>query len=111
MPRCGLRAEHRLRGASARPNVRGSLLPRPDGPDADVLVAEVVEPGGERTPGEDAGQLGRERFLIVVVLAIGELRAVDELAEPAEELRLERADGEVAAVGRGIDAVTREARP
>ena len=54
------------------------------------------------------GEFGCKRFLIVVVLAIGKLRAVEELAQPPEELRLERADGEVAAVGRGIDAVTRE---
>ena len=53
-------------------------------------------------------ELRRERLLVVVVLALAEIATLDELAEPPEELRLERADREVAAVGRFVDAVAGE---
>ena len=56
-------------------------------------------------------ELRGERFLVVVVLPICELGPVEELAQPREELRLERADRELAAVGGRVDAVAGEARP
>ena len=46
--------------------------------------------------------------LVLVVLAVGELRAAEKLGETAEELGLERADGEVASVGGRVDAVAGE---
>ena len=69
----------------------------------------MVEPRLEVARGEDAGELGRELVLILVVLPVGEVRAADELTETVEELRLERADGEVAPVRRRVDPVAREA--
>ena len=59
--------------------------------------------------GEDAGELGRELVLILVVLPVGEVWAADELTETVEELRLERADGDVAPVRGRVDPVAREA--
>ena len=55
-----------------------------------------------------AASYGGDRRLIVVVLPIGEVACGEELAQSPEEPRLERADGEMATVGRRIDAVTRE---
>ena len=42
-------------------------------------------------------------------MAIAQLGALDQLAEPEEELRLERADREVTPVGGLVDAVAGEA--
>ena len=69
----------------------------------------MVEPCLEAARGEDAGELGRELVLILLVLAVGEVRAADELTETVEELRLESADGDVATVRGRVDPVAREA--
>ena len=53
-------------------------------------------------------QLLSERLLVGRVLPRRELGALDELAEPREEHRLERPDGQVPAVGRLVDGVARE---
>src|SRR5207344_143996 len=55
------------------------------------------------------GELGRERFLILRVLPVGEVRTADELTETVEELGLERADGDVTPVRGRVDPVAREA--
>ena len=47
-------------------------------------------------------------ILIVVVLEVREVGAIEELAQPPEELRLERADREVSTVLRRVDPVARE---
>ena len=95
-------------GASVEPSSAGRLRARPDRPDADVLVAEVGEPVVEGASREDRRELRAELLLILVVLPIREVGAIEELAEPPEELRLERADGEVAPVCRRVDAVAGE---
>src|SRR5581483_1038678 len=85
------------------------LLERPHGPDADVLVLAEREPVGERPRRHDRRELRRERLLVLVALACGELRAAGELAEAGEEARLERGEREEAAVGAAVDAVAGEA--
>ena len=68
----------------------------------------MVEPRFERSRREDVRELAGERSLILLVLPVGEVGASEELAETLEELRLERADGEVAPVGGRVDPVARE---
>ena len=63
----------------------------------------------QRPRREDVRELLPELGLIGVVLPLRELGPVDELAQPAEELRLERADRQMAAVGARVDRVAREA--
>ena len=97
------------RPAGGRAELLGRLVERRDRSDADVLAVEQLEPGRERATREDRGELGCERLLAArVELARGELGPPDELAEPREELRLQRADGEVAPVGGLVDAVAGE---
>ena len=85
-----MRSERHLAApASSVPKDGGSLRARRDRADADVLVAEVLEPVVEGARAEDGRELGGERLLIRVVLALREIRALEELAEPPEELRLE----------------------
>ena len=87
----------------------GCFLPGPHRAYAHVLVAEALEPLVAAASCESRGQLGCERVLIRAVLAIREVGPVDELAEAAEELRLERADGQLTPVRGLVDAVAGEA--
>ena len=57
---------------------------------------------------EDPRELACERLLILGVLPVRELRPLDELAEPPEELRLERPDRDEAPVRRPVDPVAGE---
>ena len=57
---------------------------------------------------EDRRELRAELLLTLVVLPIREVGAIEELAESPEELRLERADGEVAPVCRRVHAIAGE---
>ena len=103
-----MRAERDLFGGVGRSERSCCFLACPGGADANVLVAEVREPVCEGARGEDRRELGRERVLIVVVLAVREVDTIEELAQPLEELRLERPDREVATVRRRVDPVARE---
>ena len=83
-----------------------SLRQGGDRADADVLAVEELEPLGERPCREDGAELGGERVLSVgVELARGELGTFDQLAQPHEELRLERPNGQLPGVGRRVDPV------
>ena len=84
------------------------LRPRRDRADADVLVAEALEPVVEGARAEDGGELDGKGLLVGLVLPLRELRALDELAQTPEELRLECRDGESTPVRRVVDAVARE---
>ena len=59
--------------------------------------------------GEDLGELHGQGLLLGIPLAVSQLRAIDQLAEAAEEPRLEGRDGQVAAVGGRVDPVAGEA--
>ena len=101
-------------GADGRPvpspNASRALGERGHRPDADVLAVEELQPVVERAGGERRRELRAELLLrLGVEVALRELRAADHLAEPDEELRLERADGEPAAVGGRVDPVAGEA--
>jgi hypothetical protein len=50
--------------------------------DADVIALEHVEPLFQRAAAENLGELGGERRLVGVVLAVGELRPADALSQP-----------------------------
>ena len=85
---------------------RRSLRQGGDRADADVLAVEELKPLGERPCLEDGAELGGERVLSVgVELARGELGAFDHRAQPLEELRLERPNGQVPGVGSRVDPV------
>ena len=58
--------------------------------------------------GEDFRQLVGECFLVGVELALRELGTSDQLAQPAEERRLERRDGQPLFVGGRVDPVARK---
>ena len=76
------------------------------GPTQTSSPSNSSQPVLERAVANIAASSAREFLLRVgVVLALGELRSADHLAEPHEELRLERADGELAAVGGRVDPV------
>ena len=91
---------------SASPERRRSLRQSRDRADADVLAVEELQPLGERPCLEDGAELGGERVLSVrIELARGELGPLDQLAEPCEELRLERPDRQVPSVGGRVDPV------
>ena len=96
-------------GRERRAELGCGLVSRPNGAYTHVLVAEVLEPVREGAGHEYPCELRRERLLVVVELALAEIATLDELAQPPEELRFERADREVPAVGRGVEAVAREA--
>ena len=93
----GWRAERRVR-----------LVERRDGSYAHVLAVEQLQPCGERPRYEHGCERFPERRLVLVELALRELRSSDQLAKAREELRFERADGEAAAVCAAIDRVARE---
>ena len=99
---------HRL-GRRRVAELGGGLDAGPDRSDADVLPVEEGEPLGELALAEDRGERRCERVLIVVELALGELRETDQRHESIEELRLEGGDGESAAVGGLVRAVAGEA--
>ena len=81
---------------------------RRNGPDADVLAVEQLEPLRERPRRERRLELAREIILRVAELPLGEVGPADQLAGPREELRLERAERQVATVGGRVDPVARE---
>ena len=54
---------------------------------------------------ERLGQLGRQRLLVGIPLARGQVGAAQQVAQPREEPWLERRDGQVPGVGGGVDAV------
>src|SRR5262249_3883015 len=110
-------SSHRRSGSSARRSSRAGtrreaasgFFQGRDRADADVLALEELEPGRERLRGEELGQLVRQRLLLRVPLARGQVRLPEQLAEAAEEPRLEGGDGQEAPVGGRIDAVAGEA--
>ena len=79
-----------------------------DGADHDVLALEELEPAGQRPRAKDLGELGGQRFLVLLVVTVDEVGPFDQLAEPLPELRLDGSDGEEAAVGGLVRAVARE---
>ena len=81
---------------------------RRDGADHDVLALEELEPVGQRPRAKDLGELGGQRFLVLLVVTVDEVGPSDQLAEPLPELRLDGSDGEEAAVGGLVRAVARE---
>ena len=83
-----------------------AFLERRDRADRDVLSVEELEPGCERLRSEDLRERVAELVLGGrVVLPLDKILAPDELAQAAEELLLERADGEPPAVGGRVDPV------
>ena len=95
---------------SRSPERRRSLRKRRDRADADVLAVEELQPLGERPRLEDGGELGCELLLpLGIELASGELGPLDQLAQPPEELRLERPDRQVPSVCGRVDPVAGEA--
>jgi hypothetical protein len=80
----------------------------PDGAEPKSAAASSgVDPGPTPTR-EDVREVVSEGLLILVVLALHELRPPDDLAQPREELRLERADRQVATVGTRVHRVAGE---
>ena len=107
-PRCARRVGT---GSSAvvRPKTAAASAARPDRSDADVLALEERRATRRAiSAAKIVSQLGRERLLLSAVLAVSEVGTADELAESREELRLERADGEVARVRGLVDPVAGE---
>src|SRR5262249_31066419 len=92
----------RLVGRRGAERVRGLGEGR-NRPRRDVLAVEDREPLVEGPRPED-----RLELRMCIVLAREEVRPVEQLAKAAPELRLERCDGEEAAVCALVDAVTRE---
>ena len=83
---------------------------RRDRADADVLVVEELQPLGERPCLEHGAELGGERVLSIwIELGCRELRPLDQLAQPREELRLERPHRQMPIVGRPVDPVAGKA--
>ncbi len=107
-PGLGVRAERDGVVRAGRAEDRRRLGTRPDRPHADVLSVEQLEPGGERAGDQDLGELVRERLLVGVVVSLGQRGPPEELAQPPEELRLERRNRDVPPVGRAVDAVAGE---
>ena len=81
---------------------------RRNGPDAGVLAVEQLEPLRERPRRERRLELRGEIVLRVAELPLGEVGPADQLAGPREELRLERAERQVASVGGRVDPVARK---
>ena len=81
---------------------------RRNGPDAGVLAVEQLEPLRERPRGERRLELRGEIILSVGELPLGEVGPADQLTGPREELRLERAERQVASVGCRVDPVARK---
>src|SRR5581483_4582942 len=69
--------------------------------DAGFFTFEQVEPVAQRLRLEQRGELGQ----LGLELARLEVGPAEQVAQPQPELRLERGDGEVAAVGGFVDAV------
>ncbi len=82
---------------------------RGDRPHADVFGVEDLQPLGESAGREDRRELGGERLLVGVELALHQLGPAEQLRQAAEEGGLERGDRQVAAVGGLVDAVARQA--
>ena len=78
------------------------------GPHADVLSVEQLEPGGEGAGEQDATELVCERLLVRVVVPLGEVGPLEQLAQPSKELRLEGRDRQMPPVGRAVDAIAGE---
>ena len=98
------------RPADGLPELSGRLGQGRDGADGDVLVLAELEPLVEAPAREDGAELLREgRLGIHLEVQLDEVGPTDHLTEPDEELRLERGDREVAAVGGGVDPVAGEA--
>ena len=74
---------------------------------ADVDVREEREPGGARTGSDQIADEDEERGLVVAagVVTRDPVGASDALAERLPELVLERAERDVAIVGRAVDVV------
>lgn len=90
LPRSRLRALRRFRHTQHRR-------------DAGVLVGETAHPLGLRARPERRRHASARRR--VVVRELLQVREVQKLGEAREELRFQRADGHVAAVGGGVAAV------
>ena len=122
-PAAGCRADPVARRRSERRHHVGGLALADDqapGPDVRIalrlgrgvdrgdagLVAEGREPRGARLRGEDRRDVGDRRR---VELARHEVLAIDRPAEGDPELRLQGAERQEGAVGRGVDRIAGEA--
>ena len=91
------------------PNSAAASASVATGPTHTSSPSKSSSQAAERPLHEDGGELGRELVLALgEQLALGQLGAADQLAEAEEELRLERADGQVPAVGGLVDPVAGE---
>ena len=94
------------RHGGCRAKHRRSLRTSRHRADAHVLTVEELQPLREWSCLEHGAELGGKRFLSVwIELRRGELGPLDQLAEPREELWLERSHGQVASVGCRVDPV------
>ncbi len=91
--------------------VRSRLRRVATGPTQTSSPSQRLEPLGQRPAcAKTAASSAASASCVVVVLAGGELGPPDELAQPDEELRLERGDRQPASVGRLVDPVARQRR-
>ena len=106
-PRCARRA---LEGAPAKatPNSVAASSRVETGPTQTSSSPKWASQSASDLRREDLGELVRELVLVGCVLPLRELGSAEELAEPREELRLERADGQMASVRCRVGAVARE---
>ena len=95
-------------GRGWRAELGRGLGSRRNGPDADVLVVEELEPLRQRPSPERRLELARELVLRAGELPLGQVGSADQLAGTREELRLERAERQVPTVGGRVDPVARE---
>ena len=78
------------------------------GPTMTSSPSKSSSQSGQRPRAKDLGELGGQRFLVLLVVTVDEVGPFDQLAEPLPELRLDGSDGEEAAVGGLVRAVARE---
>lgn len=98
------------RHGGGRAKHRRSLRTSRDRANAHVFAVEELQPLGERPCLEHGGQLGSERVLTIrIELARGELGPSDQLAQPPEELGLERPHRQMPGVGGRVDPVAGKA--
>ena len=86
------------------------LFERVHGRKARVDVGQIVGPRIPRPRREDRGQLRVQALALrpVTCRQRRQFRSTDALEEIQQELRLQRAQRDVAQIGRGVDAVVRQ---